>query len=363
MIRTFLTTTALAALLASGAIAQDAPAATETPDTEAPATDTEAPATDTEAPATDTEAPATDTEAPATDAEAPATDTEGSTETQVVEDVEVVVEGADQATPGSLAAGYTATESDNLASRIMGAPVYSSEAEDAEHIGDINDLVVNENGEVVAVVIGVGGFLGIGQKEVAVDYSQLQWVIAADNTERYVLGTTREALEAAPEFQWRDEDPMATGAETAAPGAGAVGTDPAEGTDAMAPADPNAMAPAEGTVLDRTAMQEIDPASLTADDLTGTDVYGPNDEHIGTVGDLVLGEDDTIDAVIIDFGGFLGIGVKQVAVAYENLQFLGDEAGNRILVLNMTREQMEQAPEYNPDTYAQDRDAQRVVVQ
>lgn len=337
MIRTFMTTTAVAALLASGAIAQDAPAATETPAIEAPATNTE-----------------------------------GSTETQVVEDVEVVVTETDQqATTGSLAQGYAATERDNLASRIMGAPVYSSEADDAENIGEINDLVVNENGEIAAVIIGVGGFLGLGQKEVAVDYSELQWVIAADNTERFVLGTSREQLEAAPEFEWREEEAMATGGQTAAPGAADTNamapadpnTAPAAGTNAMAPADPNAAAPAAGAGMDRAAMQELDPTTLTADDLTGTDVYGPNDEHIGTIGDLVLGQDDTIDAVIIDFGGFLGIGVKQVAVAYEKLRFLGDEAGNRILVLNMTREQMEQAPEYNPDTYAQERDSQRVVVQ
>ena len=353
MIRTFMTTTALAALLATGAIAQDA-------------TTTEAPA---EAPAM--EAPATD--APA-DAGADA-NTEANTETEVVEDVEVITEDSGaQMSAASLAEGYTIADTDNLASNIMGAPVYSSAADDAEHIGDINDLVVNESGDIAAVVIGVGGFLGIGQKEVAVDYSELEWTIAADNTERFVLGTSREQLETAPEFERRDDDPAAAGTDTLAPGAGTVGTDPAAdpamgtdpavGTDPMAPAADNAMAPADGAMgMDRTAMQEIDPTSLTAEDLQGTDVYGPGDEHIGTIGDLVLGSDETIDAVIIDFGGFLGIGVKQVAVAYENLQFLGDEAGNRILTLNMTREQMEQAPEYNADTYEQERDAQRVVVQ
>lgn len=322
MIRTFMTTTALAALLASGAIAQDAPAI-----------------------------------------EAPAAGTEAQTETEmeVVEEVEVVTTDANtQMGAASLAQGYNVVDTDNLASNIMGAPVYSSTADDADQIGDISDLVVNENGEVAAVIIGVGGFLGLGQKEVAVDYSELEWTIAADNTERFVLGVTREELEAAPEFERVEEDRMATGVDTTAPGAA---TDPALGTDAMAPAD-DAMAPTgTGMAFDRTAMADIDEANLTAEDLEGTDVYGPNDEHIGTIGDLVLGENGSIDAVIIDFGGFLGIGVKQVAVAYENLQFLGDEAGNRILVLNMTREQMEQAPEYNPDTYATERDAQRVVLQ
>ncbi|HEV7276502.1 MAG TPA: PRC-barrel domain-containing protein [Devosiaceae bacterium] len=328
MIRTFMTTTALAALLASGAIAQDAPATTEAPAIEAPAAGTEA---------------------------------QTETEMEVVEEVEVVTTDANtQMGAASLATGYNTVDTDNLASNIMGAPVYSSTADDADQIGDISDLVVNENGEVAAVIIGVGGFLGLGQKEVAVDYSELEWTIAADNTQRFVLGVTREHLEAAPEFERVERDAMATGVNTTAPGAA---TDPALGTDAMAPAD-NAMAPTgTGMAFDRSAMTDLDEATLTAEDLEGTDVYGPNDEHIGTIGDLVLGEGGSIDAVIIDFGGFLGIGVKQVAVAYENLQFLGDEAGNRLLLLNMTREQMEQAPEYNPDTYALERDAQRVVVQ
>lgn len=314
MIRTIMTTTALAALLASGAIAQDTPAV-----------------------------------------EAPATETE----TVEVQEVEVITEDADvQMGTTSLATGYNAVDTDNLASNIMGAPVYSSTADDADQVGDINDLVVNENGDVAAVIIGVGGFLGLGQKEVAVDYSELEWTIAADNTERFVLGATREELEAAPEFERVDEDPMAVN-DTMAPGA-----DPAVGTDPMTPATDDAMAPADGAMgMDRTAMVELDEATLTADDLEGTDVYSPDDEHIGTIGDLVLAEGGNIDAVIIDFGGFLGIGVKQVAVAYEGLQFLGDEVGNRLLVLNMTREQMEQAPEYNPDSYATDRDAQLVVTQ
>jgi sporulation protein YlmC with PRC-barrel domain len=337
MIRTLLTTTALAALLAGGAIAQDAPAQTETPATEAPATDTES-----------------------------------TTDTEVVEDVEVITEGSEgsQQSGNLLAQGYTIADTDNLASRIMGAGVYSSEADDAEHIGDINDLVVNDNGEVAAVIIGVGGFLGMGEKLVAVDYSELQWVIAADNTERFVLPTTREDLEAAPAFETRDDDPMAAGGgDTTAPGAGTMGADPATDPAADPAAQPGAQ-PADGAMapdadmgVDRSAMQEVDPANLTADDLTGTDVYGPNDEHIGTIGDLVLGENDSIDAIIIDFGGFLGIGVKQVAVAYENLRFLRDEGDNLILMLNLTREQMEQAPEFNRDTYAQEREGQRVIVQ
>ena len=42
-----------------------------------------------------------------------------------------------------------------------------------ENIGEINDVLINRNGQVVAVIIGVGGFLGIGEKDVAVPMSML----------------------------------------------------------------------------------------------------------------------------------------------------------------------------------------------
>ena len=39
------------------------------------------------------------------------------------------------------------------------------------NLGNINDLVLDDNGDVAAVVLGVGGFLGLGEKQVAVDYT------------------------------------------------------------------------------------------------------------------------------------------------------------------------------------------------
>lgn len=125
-----------------------------------------------------------------------------------------------------LATGYVPTDKDNLATEIVGTQVYSSGASDAEHIGDVNNLVIGENGEIAAVVIGVGGFLGIGEKDVAVKYSELQRVTADDNTERFILPTTKDALGAAPDFQTSD---------TSAPVAGAA---PASTNGAATPAAP-----------------------------------------------------------------------------------------------------------------------------
>ena len=206
MIRTLLATTAIAALMTAGAIAQDA----------APA-----------APAT-TEAPMT-TEAPA----APA-----STEAVTGTDVD---SGAMQTTevnePWDMSAGYVAADTDNLGTRLIGQPVYSSAGDDAEEIGTINDLVFSAEGNITAVVIGVGGFLGIGEKNVAVDFQTLEFTLAADNTERWVVPTTADALTAAPDFVWAEDEPVDGAADgTVAPVDG--------GAMAPAPADGGAMAPA-----------------------------------------------------------------------------------------------------------------------
>lgn len=260
-----------------------------------------------------------------------------------------------------LTQGYKMVDTDGLASKLMGFPIYSSAANDAEKIGEINDLVIGHDGKVAAVVVGVGGFLGIGEKNVAVEYNQLQWTVAEDNSERLVLPTTKEALEAAVPVEMIEDQPMQTAAAPAAQPA----ADQVE-TGAITP-DQNAMAPAAAGSMDRLnreGLVEFDEMTLTADQLLGTNVYAPNDDHIGTIGDLVLGENGSaIDAVVIDFGGFLGIGTKPVAVAFEDLQFYADKDGNnRSLVLNVTRDQMEAAPAFDRDTYAANRTTQRVVV-
>jgi hypothetical protein len=110
-------------------------------------------------------------------------------------------------TPFDITTGYTQIDTDRLATRIIGQPVYDGTAADANNLGNINDLVLDQSGNVAAVVIGVGGFLGLGEKQVAVDYAALQWVVAADNTERFVLETTVDELTAAPDFTTVDDDP------------------------------------------------------------------------------------------------------------------------------------------------------------
>jgi hypothetical protein len=84
-----------------------------------------------------------------------------------------------------------------LASLFIGQAVTNPAG---ETIGDINDLLFDKSGKISAVVIGVGGFLGIGEKSVAVPYGSLS--ITADGSGKRVVqvGLSRERLHTAPDF-------------------------------------------------------------------------------------------------------------------------------------------------------------------
>jgi hypothetical protein len=87
-----------------------------------------------------------------------------------------------------------------LASTLIGSTVYSPAN---ETVGDINDLIVGLDGKVQGVVIGVGGFLGLGEKDVAVKMDQItvQPEDANKSNVRLILASTKADLEAAPEFK------------------------------------------------------------------------------------------------------------------------------------------------------------------
>lgn len=266
--------------------------------------------------------------------------------------------------PTVLSEGYATGGEDVLVTRLLGETVFSAVDDTAEEIGTITDMVVTSGIGISAVVISVGGFLGVGEKDVAVDFSQLEWQARDDGSRRWVLATTVEALSTAPAFIWSDSEEVT----------GEPALTPQEEEDQLVDGDPNAAPvdpslttdqperPQISTPVDRTGFSEFDESGLSADDLRGIGVYGINDEQIGTIGDIISNPDGSFDAVIVDVGGFLGIGAKPVAVGFDNLSFSADTFGNRYLFLNATREQLETQPPYDPATYADQRDSQRMVI-
>ena len=73
------------------------------------------------------------------------------------------------------------------ASKLMGLNVYN---EANEKLGDINELIVDKSGKVTAVVIGIGGFLGMGEHDIAVSMDKLKFVEEAMRTSATTPATT-----------------------------------------------------------------------------------------------------------------------------------------------------------------------------
>ncbi|MEA2902842.1 MAG: hypothetical protein QOI12_229 [Alphaproteobacteria bacterium] len=86
-----------------------------------------------------------------------------------------------------------------LASKFKGTDVIGA---NNEKIGDVNDILFEKDGKVVAYVIGVGGFLGIGAKDVALSPTSFQVKPANDRENlKLVLAMTKDELKNAPEFK------------------------------------------------------------------------------------------------------------------------------------------------------------------
>ncbi len=70
-----------------------------------------------------------------------------------------------------------------------------------QKLGEIMDLLVNQNGQIEAVMVGVGGFLGAGEKDVAVSFNGIKPTKKNDKT-YLTLNTTKDALNNAPGFKY-----------------------------------------------------------------------------------------------------------------------------------------------------------------
>jgi len=68
-------------------------------------------------------------------------------------------------------------------------------------IGQISDLLVSQDGRVDALILGVGGFLGVDQKDVAVEFGAVKQTMK-DNKVYLTMNTTKDALKSAPGFKY-----------------------------------------------------------------------------------------------------------------------------------------------------------------
>jgi len=94
---------------------------------------------------------------------------------------------------------YTVQPADMLASNLMGLDVHNLQREE---IGEIEDLILDNGKTIRGIVVGVGGFLGIGERRVVVEPASIVLTREAGGGLKAVANTTRDDLKNAPEFKF-----------------------------------------------------------------------------------------------------------------------------------------------------------------
>jgi hypothetical protein len=303
--------------------------------------------------------------------------------------------GAAYAAPAQFSS-YQAQASDIDASKFIGQTVYATDADvsadqavkagaekDWDNIGEINELVIGRDGNVKAVVLGVGGFLGMGEKNVAVSMNDIRFVKNGDGANDYflVVNSSKQALNAAPAFKTPDEvraDADTAPAATTDTAANAPVTTPADNGAASDTAASNTMASpdtkaatdttttasttqngAVQTTMDENRVRLTPPTvtrdgyqsaqiqDLTADKLQGARVYGAKDEDVGEINRLVMNDNGQVKLFVLDIGGFLGIGEHQIAVTPQELNIVRTAKGDDVRVyIDANKQALQAQPEY-----------------
>jgi hypothetical protein len=96
---------------------------------------------------------------------------------------------------------------EHRASNILNASLKNAAG---ESIGDVNDLLLDSTGKISHVIVGVGGFLGIGERNVALKFEQVQLTRDSNNRLTATANVTKESLKSAPEWK----DPSAASSQT-----------------------------------------------------------------------------------------------------------------------------------------------------
>jgi sporulation protein YlmC with PRC-barrel domain len=111
-----------------------------------------------------------------------------------------LAQNAPAATPGATSNTQQAS-SEYLASNLIDTDVYTAAN---ENIGEIKDVVIGPDGKVASVVVSVGGFLGVGDRHVAMPYTSLKMVREGNNDEpKITVDASKDTLNKMPEYKYR----------------------------------------------------------------------------------------------------------------------------------------------------------------
>ena len=100
----------------------------------------------------------------------------------------------------------------------------------------------------------------------------------------------------------------------------------------------------EGSTVGAPSVTVLDSQEVQG--ILGREIRSTADENMGRIVDVLVDGSGTVRAAIIDFGGFLGVGSRKIAVAWTALHFVPAAEKRYGIVLELTRDQVKPAPEY-----------------
>jgi len=133
---------------------------------------------------------------------------------------------------------------------------------------------------------------------------------------------------------------------------GLIGADPLRADDAPHSATP---VPATKDTASSAPVAKEPPPSVTiigardALGVLGRDVRSPTDQDMGHIVDVIVDLTGAVRAAVIDFGGFLGVGSRKIVVDWNALHFGHVANKGDSITLDLTKEQVTAAPEYQED--------------
>jgi sporulation protein YlmC with PRC-barrel domain len=240
------------------------------------------------------------------------------------------------ALPATMAsADVTATSVVGQPEELIGKNVVDEQGKD---VGDIDSVLIDKDGQVKYVIVGVGGFLGIGEKHVAMKWDDLK---ITENGERVLTNVTKEQLQALPDYKLPENVTLGT----------VHSYDEAVRMNQYLTEGGIAEAPAAATDTTGTATTDIDnettvtAGGLRASEVVGADVKNPAGDNIGEISEVILRQDGSVNGVVVDVGGFLGVGDRPVLLNWQDLHFTGTTGGLAVTT-TLGNDQLTAFPEF-----------------
>ena len=231
------------------------------------------------------------------------------------------------------------------AGKLINENVYDAKG---DKVGDIESVIVDTHGKVTAVVLDVGGWLS-SDKRISVPWKDLK----SSPDGKITSSLTKEQAQAAADYKYKQDTlrgkvQTANGdlynsqntAATASSGAGAPTTNQATTTGTTSQNASQNTGPIIGTPVKNA------DGSLNASQVIGMKVINNANESIGKIGELVMASDGKVSGVVVDVGGFLGIGTHPVLLQWKQISMV-DKDGTIEASVNATKDQLKQMPAYS----------------